>query len=195
MKHEIQNMKQDKQVETELVSASNTDQISTVDAIAEEHRDLTSNNNEQGTWDGGPLKVMGIHPGCTVLLITVDSMLFGATLATAGLGIIFSIPVGLIVGIIVTIFQKKMYGDDWILSSAKGLVFALLTAIPTPLPSAITMGSGAMGGIQTIKQVNTKTGVINKEKARKTVFIIGGSLAAMAILALSMIIVAIVIIF
>lgn len=104
----------------------------------------------------GTLQLLGIHPACAVLLVTVDTMLFGVTVATAGVGYIVSIPVALVLGGIVTIFQKRSYNDDWLLAAGKGLTFALLTAIPTPLPSIITAGSGVLGGIQSVKNILNK---------------------------------------
>ncbi len=124
----------------------------------------------------GALQILGIHPACAVLLVTVDTMLFGVTVATAGVGYIISIPVALVLGVIVTIFQKRSYNDDWLLAAGKGLTFALLTAIPTPLPSLITAGSGVLGGIQKVQNIINKpkpiqAKIIETKDGREVVYV------------------------
>ncbi len=112
---------------------------------------------EQAHQTVGALQLLGIHPACAVILVTVDAMLFGLTVATAGVSyIVVSIPASIVMGFVVTVFQKRSYNDDWLLAGAKGLTFALLTAIPTPLPSIITAGSGLLGGIQSVKNIINK---------------------------------------
>ena len=91
------------------------------------------------------VSTIGLHPMAAAAILAVDSMLFGGTVATAGAAYALSIPVGIIITIAVTALQKSGCNDDWILASGKGVTFGLLTAIPTPLPSIITVSCGVKG--------------------------------------------------
>ena len=84
---------------------------------------------------------IGLHPAAAVAVVAVDSMLFGATAATLGIGWLVSIPVGVALGAAVTLVQLRTPGNDRDLAVGKGLIVAILTAIPTPLPSLISLPS------------------------------------------------------
>ena len=94
------------------------------------------------------LRSIGIHPAAALVAVAVDLMLFVGVVGTAGVGWVLSIPVGFVVAIIVTLFQRWGTQDNMGLAVAKGLSVGLLTAIPTPLPSVVTLGLGTAGGIQ-----------------------------------------------
>ena len=88
----------------------------------------------------GPLAAIGLHPGAAVGVAAVDSMLFGATTATLGAGWLVSIPVGIALGIAVGLIQCwGSMQDDRGLAAGKGILVAVLTAIPTALPSYLSM--------------------------------------------------------
>lgn len=94
------------------------------------------------------LTTVGIHPLAALGVITVDSMLFGGTVATGGVGWGASVPVGLAVGVAVGFLQRRGSArDDLGLAVGKGIMIGVLTAIPTPLPSALVAGSGAAGAV------------------------------------------------
>ena len=87
----------------------------------------------------------GLHPAASLLTLAIDSMLFGQEVLTGGLGIILSVPVSAAVGFLTFKLQKKWFGDDGESAAIKGGIVALLTAIPTPLPSFLYLGAGVIG--------------------------------------------------
>ncbi len=93
------------------------------------------------------LRVIGLHPAAAVAVVAVDTMLFGATAVTLGIGWIASIPIGLALGAAVTLVQRWALGNDLGLAVGKGLIVAILTAIPTPLPSFLVAGAGVAGAV------------------------------------------------
>ncbi len=92
------------------------------------------------------LTTVGIHPLAAVGVVAVDSMLFGGTVSTGGVGWAASVPVGIALGIAVGIIQRRGH-DNLGLAVGKGLMVAVLTAIPTPLPSALVAGAGTAGAV------------------------------------------------
>lgn len=83
-------------------------------------------------------QILEIHPLSGMAMITIDIMLFSAEICFS----FFSIPGVLIVsflaGIGVMLVQKGSCNDNWCSAAGKGLLLAVITAIPTPLPSIIT---------------------------------------------------------
>lgn len=95
---------------------------------------------------GSMLRLFGLHPVAAAGVIAVDVMLFGATSATLGTGWVVSVPVGAALGIAIALIQVRgSPRDDLGVAVGKGILVALLTAIPTPLPSVIVLGAGAAG--------------------------------------------------
>jgi hypothetical protein len=88
--------------------------------------------------------MFGLHPAVAFLTIAVDLMLNVVTTASLGTLWIFTLPIGLVVGVIAYMAQRKWYGDDNESAIIKALIVALLTAIPVPL-SPILIPSGIMG--------------------------------------------------
>ena len=98
---------------------------------------------------GGLWGVIGIHPAAAVGVVAVDNMLFGVTAATLGTGWVASVPIGVALGVAVTLIQHRgSPKDDLALASGKGILVAILTAIPTSLPSAFVVGAGTAGAVQ-----------------------------------------------
>ena len=96
------------------------------------------------------LTTVGIHPLAAVGVVTVDSMLFGGTMATGGVGWTASVPVGIALGVAVGLIQLR--GHDALgLAVGKRLMVAVLTAIPTPLPSALVAGAGTAGAFTMLR--------------------------------------------
>ena len=102
----------------------------------------------RGTGGLSLLSLIGIHPAAAVVAAAVDVMLFGKAGLSLGTAWVLSIPIGCVVAIVVTLFQRWGAQDVLGLAAAKGISIGLLTAIPTPLPSAATLGLGALGGIK-----------------------------------------------
>jgi len=80
-------------------------------------------------------QTFGLHPLTAMGLFVVDWMLFGEEVATAGVGWLISLPVGVALGLIAILIQKRVYKDETAPAIAKGLLVGLLTAIPAPLSS------------------------------------------------------------
>lgn len=87
----------------------------------------------------------GLYPTAAFLMIVLDVMLF----VSGGLVISWSIsiPIGIVATIICVLIQKNATRDSWGLAVGKGLFVGLLTAIPTPLPSFITLIGGGLGTV------------------------------------------------
>lgn len=103
------------------------------------------------------LATLGIHPLAAVVVVVVDSMLFGGTAATGPVGWLMSIPVGIVLGLATGLVQH--YGpprDNRGLAAGKGLLVAVLTAIPTPLPAVLVAGSGMAGAVTMFRQRRLK---------------------------------------
>ena len=99
------------------------------------------------------MTTVGIHPAVAVLVIAVDSMLFGGTVATGGIGWVASVPVGIVLGAAAGLIQRRgSPQDDLGLAAGKGLVVGLLTAIPTPLPAVLVAGAGTAGAVTMFRQ-------------------------------------------
>ena len=95
-------------------------------------------------------QTFGLHPLTALGLFAIDWILFGEEVATAGVGWLISLPVGVMLGIIAIIIQKHAYKDDTAPAIAKGLLVGLLTAIPAPLSSFGILPLAAFGMIRTL---------------------------------------------
>src|SRR5580692_1368429 len=97
-------------------------------------------------------QMFGLHPIPAVLTLAVNAMLFGGELATMGT----LIPLGFVVAIVLAVItqkaQKRLYGDDDETALIKAMAVALLTAIPTGLPAFLTVPSGVVGFVHTIRK-------------------------------------------
>jgi len=93
-------------------------------------------------------QTFGLHPLTALALFVVDWMLFGEEIATAGIGWVISLPVGMMLGLAAILIQKYAYKDETMPAVAKGLLAGLLTAIPTPLSSLGLLPLAAFGAIR-----------------------------------------------
>lgn len=87
----------------------------------------------------------GLHPAMALLTVTVDAMLFGGDLATAGFILPLTIAVAFGLGIVTFMAQRKWYGDDNESAFIKAFIVAGLTAIPTSLPGFLCVPAGILG--------------------------------------------------
>ncbi len=90
-------------------------------------------------------QTFGLHPLVGFGMFAVDSMLFGGTIVTGGTGWVVTVPIALALSIPCILLQKHSFGDGWGTATGKGLLIGVLTAIPTPLPSIISVGGGILG--------------------------------------------------
>jgi hypothetical protein len=88
---------------------------------------------------------VGLHPLTALGMIVVDMMLFAPD--ATGAGWLISCIVAAVLVIPCLLLQRFAYGDSWWAAVAKAMMVGILTAIPTPLPSAITALGGVMGFI------------------------------------------------
>ena|SRR5437867_7044085 len=93
-------------------------------------------------------QTFGLHPLTAMGMFAVDWMLFGEEVATAGIGWVISLPVGVVLGLAAALIQKHAYKDETMTAAAKGLLVGLLTAIPTPLASFGMLPLAAFGAIK-----------------------------------------------
>ena len=114
--------------------------------------DYSVNKTNQHAMSGVPhaaaargfAQTFGVHPAVAFLTIIVDLMMTFGTAATLGALWVATIPVGLVLGTIAFLAQKKWYGDDNESAIIKALIVALLTAIPAPI-SPVLIPSGIAG--------------------------------------------------
>jgi hypothetical protein len=90
-------------------------------------------------------QVFGLHPAMAFLTVGVDLMLQSADIVSGGLLVPFSIAGGVVLAGITYCAQRKWYADDKESAGIKAAIVGLLTAIPTPLPYALFIPSGAIG--------------------------------------------------
>ncbi len=89
------------------------------------------------------LRRLGIHPTVAAAFILIDWLLFGGELFSMGAALPVSIAVGIVMALWAAVMQKKKYGDPWSLAVTKGVLLGVLTAIPSPIASFLTL----LGGI------------------------------------------------
>jgi hypothetical protein len=94
----------------------------------------------------------GIHPTIAFLALVVDLMLFGGEVLTLGSILPISIGAGALLGYITYLAQRKWYGDDKESAMIKGLILGFLTAIPTPLPAILSVPSGIVGLVHSLRK-------------------------------------------
>ncbi len=97
-------------------------------------------------------QIFGVHPAIAFLTLVVDLMLFGGEVATMGAMLPVSIGAGAALGVITYLAQRKWYGDDKDSAAIKGLILGLLTAIPTPLPALLSVPSGIVGLVHSLRR-------------------------------------------
>ena len=89
---------------------------------------------------------LGLHPFVGFGMAAVDVMLFGAP----GVGWVVSVPVALALTVPCILIQRYGFKESWGLAIGKGMMVGVLTAIPTPLPAALSFTGGAMGTVALI---------------------------------------------
>jgi hypothetical protein len=89
----------------------------------------------------------GIQPFVGVAVVGTDMMLGAMEVGTCFIGCVLSFCVGMMMIVPCTLIQKSVYGDGWLGALGKGTLLGILVAIPTPIPSAITLGLTVLGAI------------------------------------------------
>jgi hypothetical protein len=95
-------------------------------------------------------RTVGLHPLTALGLLVVDWMLFGGEVATGGVGWLVSLPVGMVLGLVAYLIQRRSYNDEPGPAALKALLVGLLTAIPAPLSSFGILPLAAFGAIRVL---------------------------------------------
>lgn len=94
-----------------------------------------------GTW----ANMVGLHPFVAFGMVAVDMMLFGGEAATGGVALTVTIPIALALTVPCVLLQKYSFGDNWGAALGKGLMVGVLTAIPFPIGSPVTILGAILG--------------------------------------------------
>lgn len=100
----------------------------------------------------GLAQLFGLHPIPAVMTLAVNAMLFAGELATMGALVPVAFLVAVVLAVMTFLCQRRMYGDDDNEALVKALAVGLLTAIPTGLPSFLTVPSAVVGLVHTIRK-------------------------------------------
>ncbi len=90
-------------------------------------------------------QLFGLDPRIAFVTFIVDLMLNAEEFATMGLLLPLSLLAAIVLGFIAYRAQMKWYGDDSESAMIKAVMLALLTAIPTALPSFLYGTAGLIG--------------------------------------------------
>jgi hypothetical protein len=90
-------------------------------------------------------QTFGLHPVVGFSLFIVDSVLFASEVVTIDATWALTVPIGLALTIPAILLQKRVYGDSWRAAVGKGLIVGILTAIPLPIASLMTLTGGVLG--------------------------------------------------
>ena len=97
----------------------------------------------RATW----ASMIGLHPFVAFGMIAVDMMLFTEEATTVGVALAITIPIALALSVPCVLLQRYSYGDSWGAAIGKGLMVGVLTAIPFPIGSPLTV-VGAIAGFR-----------------------------------------------
>lgn len=89
--------------------------------------------------------MLGLHPLVAFGMIACDFMLFGGEAATAGVGLTVTVPIAIALVVPCLLLQRFSYGDDWGSAVGKAMMVGVLTAIPFPIGSPVTLVGGVLG--------------------------------------------------
>ncbi len=105
----------------------------------------------------------GLHPLVGFGMFAIDMMLFDSEVLTFGLSWPISIGVGVALTIPSILIQRYSFKDGWGAAAGKGILIGVLTAIPTPLPSLISLLGGALGTVQMLGSGKDKGEIKRRE--------------------------------
>jgi hypothetical protein len=95
----------------------------------------------------GFIQTFGLDIRAAGLALIVDNMVFAGTIASVGALYAVEIVAGCILGFITYKIQRHWYGDGHDSALIKGLAVGLLTAIPVPLTTTLTVGPAGLLGL------------------------------------------------
>ena len=91
--------------------------------------------------------MVGLHPFVGFGMFAVDAMLFGAESVALFIAWPISIAIAAVLTVGCVLIQKYQMREQWGLAIGKSLIVGLLTAIPTAIPSIITVTGGVLGTV------------------------------------------------
>lgn len=92
---------------------------------------------------GGFAQRFGLSPLVAFFTLGCDTILFGSELT--GIGLVFSVPVGALVGYLSYLGQCRFYGDDHDAAFVKSSMLAVLVALPSSIPAFLYLPAGFLG--------------------------------------------------
>lgn len=87
----------------------------------------------------------GVHPAIALFTLCIDLMSFGGEVGSFGLFLPFSALMASAVGYVTYHGQQSWYGDSAESAKTKAVMLAVLTFIPSPLPSVLYAPLGIVG--------------------------------------------------
>ena len=90
-------------------------------------------------------RLLGLHPLVAFGMFACDWMLFGGEVGSGGVGLAVTIPVALALTVPCLLVQRFSFRDTWGAAIGKALMVGVLTAIPMPLGSPVTLAGGVIG--------------------------------------------------
>jgi hypothetical protein len=98
-------------------------------------------------------QAFALHPILALTAIVTDCMVSAVDVTSLGVSAPFLwLIASIFIGVIVFLGQKKWAGDDAESAFIKALIVSFLTALPTPLPSFLTVPSGVAGLVHSLRR-------------------------------------------
>ena len=111
----------------------------------------------------GLMGLMGLHPAAAIGVAAVDNLLFASEVATIGSTWVVSVPVGIALGIAVGLIQHRgPLQDDIGFAAGKGILVAILTAIPTSIGSGAMVPTGIAGAVTMVRNRRRDRGAAHR---------------------------------
>ncbi|CAN7771458.1 hypothetical protein LJR039_007566 [Pseudorhodoferax sp. LjRoot39] len=101
---------------------------------------------------GGFLQTFGLDLRVAVLVVIVDMLAFGGTLASLGVLYVVELVSAVVLAFITYRIQKNWYGDTHDSALIKCLIVGLVTAIPAPITPLIAGPGGFIGLLNMLRR-------------------------------------------
>jgi len=96
-------------------------------------------------------QLFGLHPIPAATTFVVNEMLFAGAVFSMGSLALLAPAVAIVLGVITYKAQRRFYNDDHDAALIKSLVVGLITAVPVGLPAFLTVPSGVVGLVHTLR--------------------------------------------
>ena len=97
-------------------------------------------------------QAFALHPVLALTAIVTDCMVSAVDVTSLGVSAPFLwLIASIFIGVIVFLGQKKWAGDDAESAFIKALIVSFLIALPTPLPAFLTVPSGVVGLVHSLR--------------------------------------------